>query len=262
MVEGGSGRWASADCAGSRPFACAKPRSESGLDPLDWTDPLGEQWKITTSTGTWTEGENACQSEFPGYTFGVPVNGYQNRKLKDANTATADLWLNYNQRDVRGRWVIGRRSHVDAPPVADAGRTGHRECGNVVTLDGPLERPGLSAHGALVGAVGTTGASETVSRPGPRDHADRRWERRHRYRFGECHGPGHDSTDDHTRPVTIGPVATESSAGSRGGDRQRPRFVRRGSAVRGVGVNRQQRKRKRARRWKHIGGRARRRHRS
>ena len=135
-LAAGPGRWASANCQLAHRFACARPRSESGRDPLEWQDPLGEDWRITSASGQWEDGHAICRSEFPGYVFGVPVNGYQNRRLKDANTAREDLWLNYSQREVHGRWVIGRLSDVNSPPVADAGPDQAVECGSMTTLNG------------------------------------------------------------------------------------------------------------------------------
>jgi hypothetical protein len=165
MFDGADGRWSSANCSLARRFACARPRSESSLDPLDWADPLGEDWKITSASGPWTEGANICRSEFPDYNFGVPVNGYQNRKLKGAHSSDADLWLNYSQRQVKGRWVIGRIASVNSPPVADAGADQVIECGSSVTLNGSgssdsdgdaLTYTWTGSFGTLTGKVVTT----------------------------------------------------------------------------------------------------------
>jgi hypothetical protein len=136
MLEAGSGRWASASCALRQPFACARPRSESGLDPLEWEDPLGDDWRVTSASGSWEEGQALCRAEYPGYVFGVPVSGYQNRRLRDADAGGANPWLNYSQRAVKGRWAIGRLADVNAPPVAEAGPDQVLECGSTVTLDG------------------------------------------------------------------------------------------------------------------------------
>jgi hypothetical protein len=136
LLQNSSGRWVSANCDLQRRFACALPRSESGLDPLEFPDPLGENWAITTAAGRWEDGHAACQTEFPGRVFGVPVNGYQNRKLKAANTSGADLWLNYTDRDVEGRWTIGPAPESgNAPPIAEAGPDQALTCGARAKLD-------------------------------------------------------------------------------------------------------------------------------
>jgi hypothetical protein len=165
VLDAQTGRWESGDCQRQEAFACAKPRSESGLDPLEWQDPRGEDWKVTAASGPWTNGDLVCQAEFPGYVFSVPVNGYQNRKLKEANSAGRDIWLNYNQRAVKGRWVIGRRSIVNSPPVADAGPDQVVQCRATVTLDGSrsVDPDGDTLSYVWTGPFGTlTGATVTV----------------------------------------------------------------------------------------------------
>ena len=178
MVEGSSGRWASAACGATQRFACAKPRSEAGLDPLDWADQLGEDWKITAGSGPWDAGQATCAAEFTGYNFSVPVNGYQNQKLKDVNTSARNLWLNYSQREKAGRWLIGRLPTVDAPPIAEAGPDQAIECGLNATLNGsastdpqgdPLTYVWSGPFGTLSGQRGHGDAATRRAR----DHAHR-----------------------------------------------------------------------------------------
>jgi hypothetical protein len=135
VMAGATGRWTSADCNTPLRFACAKPRSESGLDPLDWTDPLGRYWRITAAAAPWDQGHTLCETEFPGYVAGVPVNGYQNRILKDVNIGRENLWLNYSRRD-GAAWAIRRRTASNAPPLAEAGEDQLVEHGTIVRLDG------------------------------------------------------------------------------------------------------------------------------
>jgi hypothetical protein len=136
MLEGSSSRrWASANCSSQAKFACAKPRSQSGKDPLQWQDPLGDDWRVTSATGSWDAGPSTCQAEFGSdFVFSVPVNGYQNRKLKDADTATDNIWLNYSQRNGDDKWVTGGGGS-SRPPVAKAGPNQVAECGTSVNLD-------------------------------------------------------------------------------------------------------------------------------
>ena len=136
LMDGVTGRWASADCSLPRRFACAKPRSESGLDPLVWEDPLGLQWRLTSGAGPWSAGHEMCQAEFPGYVASVPVNGYQNRILKGAIASGDDVWLNYHRPGAADRWTIRRVPNANAPPIADAGLDQVVECGATVTLNG------------------------------------------------------------------------------------------------------------------------------
>ena len=173
MVNGDTGRWSSAGCTANRRFACAPPRSEAGLDPLEWTDRVGEDWRITAQSGPWDSGQSACESEFPGYNFSVPVNGYQNRKLRDANTAARDLWVNYSQREVTGRWAIGRLPVVSAPPIAEAGADQTLECTATAMLDGSASRDpqGDALSYTWTGPFGTLSGPQVAVTLPPGEHA-------------------------------------------------------------------------------------------
>jgi hypothetical protein len=143
MLEASSGRWVSTSCTQDRHYACAPRRSESGVaDRSRWL-PLEDRWKITQASGPWEGGPAACAAEFPfdlaedtDYVFSVPVNGYQNARLLDANTGNTDLWLNYTDEAKEGSWVIPRLAEVNARPVADAGPDQTLACGIDAVLDG------------------------------------------------------------------------------------------------------------------------------
>ena len=113
MLNGSDGRWSSRSPAEVHPFACAKPRDGK---PDTWQDKPGGEWKVTAGAGPWEQGDRQCRDEFgPDYTFGVPVIGWQNERLKGANTTAMDVWLNYNDIATEGTWVINRK------PIAHAG---------------------------------------------------------------------------------------------------------------------------------------------
>jgi len=143
MLEASSLRWVSSDCAQSRRYVCAPPRSESGTSDRSKWNMREDRWKITTASGPWQGGPAACAAEFPfdpakddtAYVFSVPVNGYQNDILIKQNIARADLWLNYTDQAREGSWVIPRLN-VNSPPIADAGPDRTIECGNNVVLNG------------------------------------------------------------------------------------------------------------------------------
>jgi len=143
MLEASSGRWVSADCSQPRRYACAPPRSESGTDDRTNWSSREDRWWITSAAGPWNGGQAACAAEAATradtdteYVFSVPVNGYQNDRLKAANTVGVDVWLNYTDTAREGSWVIPRRPNINARPVADAGLDQTIQCGGEVFLDG------------------------------------------------------------------------------------------------------------------------------
>ncbi len=104
LFNDSDGRWFSRDPNDHHHFACARPREG---EPGDWDDKLGENWAVTTATGVWSEGGQACLDEYggQGYIFAVPVNGWQNERLREANVAGGDVWLDYNDIQIEGVWV-------------------------------------------------------------------------------------------------------------------------------------------------------------
>jgi hypothetical protein len=112
LFNANDGRWSSKDPSEFHHFACAQAREGN---PSAWKDQVGETWKITEGVGTWYDGDRQCRTEFgPDYVLSTPVIGWQNMKLKSADTKGYDLWLNYNDIRTEGRWAINRKPHVDA----------------------------------------------------------------------------------------------------------------------------------------------------
>ena len=102
----GSDRWTSGPPSEVHPFACAKFREN---DPNQWEDPAGAEWRITQTQGTWDEGFLACIFEFgaEGFTFSVPVTGYQQSRLvaeRNAQLISDDVWLAYRDTTGKGDW--------------------------------------------------------------------------------------------------------------------------------------------------------------
>jgi hypothetical protein len=170
LLRGASGRWSSAAPTAAHRFACARMRSETARPDgvTSWPDPLGRQWRITTRSGAWREGGRACLDEFggDGFVFSVPVHGFANGQLRLADASRGDVWVNYNDVEHEGDWVVNRR------PVARAGADQVVECtghhGTLVHLDA---RASSDAEGHAItyewrGPFGTvTGAQPTVSLP-------------------------------------------------------------------------------------------------
>jgi hypothetical protein len=75
--SGADTRFHTGACASPRAFAC---RVSSG------------DGAVTTATAAWAKGAKTCTRQFPGSTFAVPVNGWQNRLLRAA-AGSADVWI-------------------------------------------------------------------------------------------------------------------------------------------------------------------------
>jgi hypothetical protein len=54
-----------------------------------------DQWRVTAATGPFSRGAASCAKEFPGSTFGLPANGWENA-LARAQAGTRTVWLNYS----------------------------------------------------------------------------------------------------------------------------------------------------------------------
>lgn len=122
------GRWTSRtdQDAEQHHFACARAR-HSLVDPSEWNDAPGAEWKITKAIGEWVQGMEICLQEFGQppqsgtaagdyFPFSVPVNGWQNERLKhvwqqameDSTFPNKDkkVWLNFRQNNL-GEWIKG-----------------------------------------------------------------------------------------------------------------------------------------------------------
>ena len=151
------GRWTarSDQDAEQHHFACAKPR-HAVIDPSEWDDAPGAEWKITKAIGTWGQGMEKCLAEFgqlPSssmasgdyFPFSVPVNGWQNERLKHVWQQALDdstfpdkdkkVWLNYRQNNL-GEWKKGQ------PPFAKITDISAFRFTNILIFGGrPIELP-------------------------------------------------------------------------------------------------------------------------
>ena len=86
----GDTRFHAQGCTNNHSFACT-------------TNP--DTWKVTTVEGPWTAGQTTCAREFPGSTFGVPANGWENSLLRAA-AVSRSVWLRYADSAGRGNWRV------------------------------------------------------------------------------------------------------------------------------------------------------------
>jgi hypothetical protein len=166
LLHGSDGRWSSGAPSERHRFACARPRSETTRRRAEWTDSLGNEWRVTTREGTWREGGRTCLDEYggAGFVFSVPVNGHMNGMLRHVDVTRGDVWVNYNDIKHEGDWLVNQR------PVANAGADRTVECdghhGTLVQLDGSGSADAEGDPLALEwhGPFGTvTGVHPTVS---------------------------------------------------------------------------------------------------
>ena len=75
-------------CGAVHPFACS-------IGP--------DRWVVTTASGAWRGGQPVCAAEFPGSSYAVPRNGWENSLLRTAAGANT-VWLNYADATGNGDW--------------------------------------------------------------------------------------------------------------------------------------------------------------
>ncbi|WNG48352.1 hypothetical protein F0U60_32670 [Archangium minus] len=91
-----NGRWNDDLCSKSKRYACVK--AGATCDPSSCP---GDFWVLSANTGPWSGGAASCPA---GYRFGVPLNGFHNRKLRELVGGREDVWLHFTDGRVEGRW--------------------------------------------------------------------------------------------------------------------------------------------------------------
>jgi hypothetical protein len=79
-TSGADTRFHATDCGAAHNFACM-------VNP--------DAWRVTNATGAFARGAAACAREFPGSTFAVPANGWENSLVRAA-AGSRSVWLNYS----------------------------------------------------------------------------------------------------------------------------------------------------------------------
>ncbi|MCV6604036.1 MAG: hypothetical protein OIF34_01935, partial [Porticoccaceae bacterium] len=84
------------------------------------------QWKVTTNTSPWGEGDASCKTEFGNnYLWDMPRDGYEAQQLGNASNAnTNKLWVNYtaqNSDNLSGAWLT-RNDRVMREGLSDVVR--------------------------------------------------------------------------------------------------------------------------------------------
>jgi len=88
-----NGRWNDSKCSQNLPYAC---QNNNNID----------DWKITKNAGPWENGFDQCNIEYPGYSFNVPGNAYQNRMIEQAGSVDW-VWIAYSDIQREGYWKKG-----------------------------------------------------------------------------------------------------------------------------------------------------------
>jgi hypothetical protein len=80
----------------------------------------GQNWKVTTASGEWSQGQTICVAEFGAtYAFDVPRTAKQNAAAEQAKATAGKsaYWLNYSDTTHEGYWLTG----ADKKHLADQG---------------------------------------------------------------------------------------------------------------------------------------------
>ncbi|WP_347986289.1 dockerin type I domain-containing protein [Methylomonas sp. AM2-LC] len=103
------GHWLSDAASNQHAFACAGPKTSTGIFP-DPDHPADYTWAVTQTRAAWTQGESVCQKEFGAqFHFWAPAGGQENQNLfsiafrdrLSANPFNPDsdpIWLNHIAR--------------------------------------------------------------------------------------------------------------------------------------------------------------------
>jgi hypothetical protein len=89
-------------------------------------------WRITERSGPWIEGNDACREQFEQvdvgdgqtarFVFAGPVNGHRNFAIQqarlDADALHENLWLNVNDADQDGSWLVNRSALALVSPAS------------------------------------------------------------------------------------------------------------------------------------------------
>jgi hypothetical protein len=129
--HGANGRFNDLSCDQIRSFVC--------LDS-------NNQWQISSASGTWSEGNAVCASEFNGQ-FETPMNGYQNYLLTQVK-GNQSAWINYNDIAQEGQWQVGNVPSINLP--SESTQVVYRQLrngkGKCLDLEGRSTSVGTSIH--------------------------------------------------------------------------------------------------------------------
>lgn len=105
-AQSDNSKWQALNCNSSYRYACQ--------------DPLSGDWALSDNAGSWSNGDNACQSLGDGdFIFSMPVNARENAVLNDQRAAAGvnTVWLNYNDQAEEGKWVANHRYNWRSPEL-------------------------------------------------------------------------------------------------------------------------------------------------
>jgi len=82
-------------------------------------------WKVTGSGAQFKDGDARCKADFgSSYSFAVPVNAREYKRLLDTRRPTGDVWLNYQDLSMEGQWIANSSARLPYVTVASSGGDG------------------------------------------------------------------------------------------------------------------------------------------
>ena len=119
FINDSNNRWYGDTPESEHHYVCFDESGSTTVTSDDFGDIF---WRVTDATGPFEDGIAACQTEFPGSTFNVPRNGYENALLGEVlEDADGPAWLNYHDTNADGWWASLPDGFISGPTTIAEG---------------------------------------------------------------------------------------------------------------------------------------------